>query len=160
MMDITRRKTPTSGLSSFDDVDTIFDDLFRSFSSALRVPRSVNVPAVDIFSEDDHSLVVELTAPGFDRDDINISIHDGVLDIRGERTDKDEKKDKRSYISRENSTRFIRRIALPKGATGEKISAELDKGVLKLTIPVDKTEPQRIEIAAPKQKQMAESAKP
>jgi HSP20 family protein len=156
MMDIPRRKSPTYGLSASNDIDTIFDDLFRTFSSALRMPSGVNVPSVDIFSDDDCSMVVELTAPGFDSDDLAISVHDGVLDIRGERANKDDKKDKRSYMSRENSTSFIRRIALPEGASGEKITAELDKGVLRLMVPVEKTEPQRIEIASPKTKHLAD----
>lgn len=142
------RRSPTLGLSALTDFDRLFDDMFGSFHLPST---SLSLPSVDIYSEDDNSMVVEMQAPGFDRDNIEISVNNGVLEIRGERTEKKEQGDKkRSYMVRENSSSFARRIVLPDGADSEKIAAELDKGVLRVRIPVERTQAKRIEIAAPK----------
>ena len=142
------RRNPALGVSAFDDFDRLFDDLFSSFAQPAR---SLGLPSADIYSEDGRNMVVELQAPGFDRDDISISVNDGVLEIRGQKTEKEESKD-RQWMVRESSAAFARRIALPKGADSEGITAELDKGVLKVTVPVEQREAKRIEIAAPKAK--------
>ena len=139
-------RNPNVGLSAFNDFDRLFDDLFSSFAQ----PASHVLPSVDIYSEDDHYMVVEMQAPGFDREHIDISVNEGVLEIRGQRTEKEE--NKRQWMVRESSSSFARRIALPKGADSENISAELDKGVLKVVVPVELPEARRIEIAAPKSK--------
>lgn len=150
------RRNPTLELSPFRDFERMFDDLFSSFS---RPDTSLSLPSVDIYSEDDQSMVVEMQAPGFDRDDIEINVTGSVLEIRGERTEKEEHKDKkRSYMVRENSTSFARRILLPEGADTENVSAELDRGVLRVSIPVEQRQAKRVEIAAPRSKGSARLA--
>lgn len=145
MMDLIRRPSSTLGLSTFEEMDKLFDNFWRSLSLPTG---SFNLPAVDIYSNDDKSMVVALAAPGYDENDIDISVRDGVLEIRGEKTAKEEEKDKRSYMVRESTASFARRVVLPEGADADKISAELDKGVLKVTVPVERPEAKRIKITA------------
>lgn len=148
MMDLIRRRPATVGLSVFNDFDKLFNDLWRSFN----VPSTeLSLPSADIYSENDRHMVVELQVPGLEHKDININVRDdNVLEITGQRTEREEHKDKkRSYMVRESSTSFARQVVLPRGADTENISAELDKGVLKVTIPVEQPQPKRIEIAAP-----------
>ena len=141
------RRDPTVNLSPFSEVDRFFDDLFSSFTTPMS---TLNIPSVDIYREDDRNMVVELHVPGFDREDMQISVNNGVLEIRGERTEKEEHKGKkRSYMVRENSLSFARRIVLPEGADSEHINAALDKGVLTVTVPVERHEAKRVEIGAP-----------
>jgi HSP20 family protein len=91
-----------------------------------------------------------MQAPGFERDDIEISVRNGVLEVRGERKEKEEHKDsKRSYVVREQNSSFARRIVLPEGAESDNVAAELDNGVLKVTLPIHRPEAKRIEIAKP-----------
>lgn len=142
------RRTPTLNPSPLSDLDGLFDDLFSSFSVTNT---GLGLPSVDIYREDDQNMVVEMQAPGFSRDDIAINIDNRVLEIRGERTEKEEHTGKkRSYLVRESSHRFARRIVLPDGADSEKITAELDKGILKVIVPVERHEAKRVEIAEPK----------
>jgi HSP20 family protein len=149
MLNIVRHR-PAVEMPVLHDIDSLFDDLFRSFSAP---GTAVSLPSVDIYSEDDKSMTVEVQAPGFDRDDIEISVNNGALEIRAHKTEKEEHKDKkRSYMVREISANFARRIMLPEGADSENIAAELDKGVLKVAIPVERPQAKRIEIAAPKGK--------
>jgi HSP20 family protein len=137
MLEIMRR-SPAIGLTStMSDFDKVFNDLFESFNLPSA---SLSLPSTDIYSENDNSMVVEMQAPGFDKKDIQINVKNGMLEISGKRTEKEEKKDnKKSYIVRESSSSFARRILLPEGADSEKISAELDKGVLKVTVPVEQS---------------------
>jgi len=150
MLGIVKRN-PTLGLSPFSEVDRFFDDFFDRFSSLAMANQNFTLPSVNIFSENDRDMVVEMEVPGYDQEDIRINLDGNILEIRGERSEKEEHKDKkRSYMVRENSQSFARRIVLPEGADTDKITAELDKGVLKVTVPFEQRESKRIEIAAPK----------
>lgn len=142
MFDVTRRPNDTLGLSTFEEMDKLFDNLWRS---AGLPAAQFAMPSVDIYSTDDNHMVVEMQAPGFDTDDIEMNVRNNVLEIRGE---KREKEGKRSYLVRERNASFARRVVLPEGADAENISAELDKGLLKVTVPVHRPEAKRIEIKA------------
>jgi len=135
----------SASLPVFDDFDRLFNDLWRSFSEPSRL---INAPAADIYSEDNKHMVIELPAPGFDQSNLDIGVRNGVLEISGQRTDHDEQKSKRSYVMRGTSSSFTQRIALPEGANADSITAELDKGVLKLTIPVERPQAKRIPITS------------
>jgi HSP20 family protein len=138
------RHTSNLGLSTVEEVDKLFNSMLRSFSMPSL---SFNLPTVDIYSEDDNHMVVELPAPGFTKDQIEISVRDGVLEVRGSINEKEEHKDKkRSYVVRERTSSFARRIVLPEGAQPDDITAELDKGLLKITVPVTRPQAKRIEV--------------
>ena len=125
------------------------DDLLNNFVGNMPAA-SGTVPAMDIYTEDDKQLVAEVQAPGFDKDDIDVSVHDGVLEIKGEKHEKEENKDKkRSYMMRESHASFYRSIALPKHADGDNVEAHFDKGVLKVTVPFKELPaPKKISITA------------
>lgn len=147
MLDLMRRPSTTLGLSTFEEMDKLFDTVWRSFRN---LPAgSFALPSIDIYSEDDRHMVVELPAAGFSEGDVDISVRDGVLEIRGERTEKKEQKDKqRTYMVRESTASFARRVVLPEGADANNISAELDKGLLRIVVPVERPEAKRIKIKA------------
>lgn len=147
MTNLIHRRPTSLGLPIFNDFDKLFNDLWRSFN----VPSTeLSLPSADIYSEDDKQMVIKLQVPGLEHKDININIRDdNVLEISGQRTEREEQKDKkRSYMVRESSTSFARQVVLPRGADINNISAELNKGVLRVTVPVKRTQPRRIEIAA------------
>lgn len=147
MMDLIRRPSSTLGLSTFEEMDKLFDNFWRSVDSASS---TFSLPSLDIYSEDDKHMVVEMQAPGFDSKDIEINVRDGVLEIRGQKSQKQEEGDKkRSYMVRESNASFARRVVLPEGADADNIAAELDKGLLKVTVPVNRPEAKHIKIVAP-----------
>lgn len=156
MFDLIRRPNDILGLSTFEEMDKLFDNFLRSTG----LPSAgFSLPSVDIYSQDDNHMVVEMQAPGFDTDDIELNVRNGVLEIRGEKRTKEEEKDgKKSYMVRESNASFARRVVLPEGADADNISAELDKGILKVTVPVHRPEAKRIKIAAPKSKGKAKLA--
>jgi HSP20 family protein len=90
-------------------------------------------PAVDIKDEGDHYLV-EVDLPGLSKEDVEVMVGEGVLDITAKRESNREESDE-SYIRRERGfVSFHRRLNLPDDATEEKLEAKLDDGVLKVLV--------------------------
>ncbi len=142
------RQPANLGLSTFEEIDNMFDKMLRS----LALPStSFNLPTVDIYSEDDNHMVVEIPAPGFNEDNIDISVHDNILEVRGQISEKSTEKDhKRSYMVRERTSSFARRIVLPESANTDDITAELDQGLLKITVPVERPKAKQIKVQSGK----------
>ncbi len=111
------------------------EKLEESFFAPLGTQATLFAPATDVYVEDDKQLVVEAHLPGLSEKDVEVSVHEGVLEIRAEKTEKEEKKGKRKYIRRESATSYFRRIALPDNADESKISAHFEDGMLKVTVP-------------------------
>ena len=152
MMDIIRRPSSSLGLSTFEEFDRLLDDFWRKGS----LPSGFQMPSVDIYSEDDRHMVVEMQAPGFAEDDIEINVRNGVLEIKGETSTKqEENKQKRNYLMRESRASFARRVVLPDGANADNITAELDKGILKITVPVERPEAKKISVTSGSNKKLA-----
>ena len=111
--------------------------------------KGVNIPTTDVFTKD-NNLVVEAHLPNFEQKDVNIEVENGALVIKAERHEKEEDKGKQ-YVVRESSSSFYRRIALPKRADADKIEAQLDDGVLKVSVPLAPLpEPKKIAISSKK----------
>lgn len=147
-MNMIRRNDPFSGLLN---LHSQIDDMFNSFFAA---PAGAQAPAMDIYTEDDKQLVAEVQAPGFTKDDIEINVNNSVLEIKGEKHQKQEDKTKkRSYMVRESHTSFYRSIALPKYADADNVSANFDDGVLKVVVPFKELPvPKRVSIGEGKKK--------
>jgi len=93
-------------------------------------------PSVDI-SESEKAYHVHAELPGIPKENIHVSIRDGMLEIRGNKQYKKETKDeKRNYSRVERSYgSFVRRIAVPKEVDVSKVKAKFDNGVLELEVP-------------------------
>lgn len=152
-------RRPLLGLSTFDDslFDRFFDDLFESFQTPSTF---ITTPSTDIFyTDDDKVLRIDMEVPGYDREDVEMSVDNNVLEIRGKRSDKTTEEDQgRKYAVRERNASFVRRVVLPDGADSEKIAAEMENGILSVTVPVDRPEARRIAISAPKNQRKAKLA--
>lgn len=107
----------------------VLERLFEGDTSAsgIRVEESV----------EGNTLVVRAEVPGVDPDkDVSVSIVDGSLEIKAERREKSEQKDKNSYRSEFRYGSFVRRVALPEGVKQDDISASYKDGVLEVRTPV------------------------
>ena len=103
-------------------------------------------PAVDIKEEDDRFLVLA-DIPGVDPDDIEVSMENGILSIKGERkSEHTEEKEGYKRIERSYGS-FHRRFTLPESANPEGISAKSKHGSLEVVIPKREAEqPRRISV--------------
>ena len=80
------------------------------------------------------SFVVRADVPGVKDEDIDISLHNNVLNISGVRNAEERKEDDSYFLYERQYGSFSRSFALPEAADGEKVEAKIDGGVLTLTI--------------------------
>jgi HSP20 family protein len=112
----------------------------------------LSLPTTDVYTNNDKELVVEAHLPHFEDKDVHVEIEKNVLVVRAERHEKQEDKDKK-YVVRESSSSFYRRIHLPERANTDKIEADLENGVLKVTVPFKELpQPKKIAIASKSKK--------
>jgi HSP20 family protein len=125
------------------EVDRLFEDFTRGIAPANG--GSMLMPSIDV-TETDKEIEVTVDLPGLERKDVDISLENDVLTIRGEKkieTKSDEKagkdgkdaKDKTYHIAERTYGVFYRVIQLPPGIDPSKVQASMSKGVLKVTIP-------------------------
>jgi HSP20 family protein len=119
------------------------DDLFRRFFSGEREESdqlSVTgwMPAMEVF-EREGQYVIRADVPGIDPKEVEVSVLDDALTIKGERKKSHEVKEKESCYSETAYGRFERRLALPKGIDPEKITARFENGVLEVSVALPQT---------------------
>lgn len=134
--------TPAFGLRR--EIDRLFDDMFGH--TALQT-QSAWSPAVDI-REDEKELTILAELPGMKLDDVEITCDNGILTIRGEKSETRKEGDERRYHLVERSYgAFTRSFQLPQGVDESKIEAAFDDGLLTVRIPkAALPQPKRIEI--------------
>jgi HSP20 family protein len=136
-MNITRyQRYPQSELGrAFDrlatlreEMDGLFDTSFRSF---FRTPGSFTVIA---------------EVPGMKKEDLVLSLHNGVLTISGER--KREQKSEQGFTSERYVGRFQRSVTLPASVDANQVKASYEDGLLKVILPKsEEAKPKQIEVS-------------
>lgn len=113
------------------EMDRLFDDVFDDRS---RSRESRWAPATNLVETDDE-YEVSLELPGFDRDDLEVTVEQGVLNISGRRTAEHDQ-EARTYHLRERATgQFSRSFSLPNSVDAGDVTAEFDRGLLKVHLP-------------------------
>ena len=135
------------------DMERIFEDFFGSRWSPFRRSfwptrrQAVAMPAVevDLYEEKD-DIVVKAELPGMEKDEINISVSDHILTLKGEKKREEEVKDEDYHFSERSYGAFVRSIELPAQVQTEKAKASFKNGVLQIRLPKTE-EAKRKEIA-------------
>ena len=121
-------------------------EVARLFDERSDVVTSDWAPRVDI-KEEPNKFVLHADVPGVDPKEIDITMEDGVLTLRGRR-ELENVEERRNYkrIERFYGT-FHRRFSLPESADAEHIKAAAKDGVLTVEIPkLEKVQPRKIEV--------------
>ncbi|OEU44421.1 MAG: molecular chaperone [Desulfobacterales bacterium S7086C20] len=125
------------------------DRLWNRFSDETPFARTFSEmwsPSVDI-SETKDNFVVKAELPGLEAKNVNVSISGDILTIRGEKKTEEEEKDEHYHRVERYSGSFQRVFQLPSGVKADKIEANFDKGVLKVTLPkVEEAKKKEIEV--------------
>jgi HSP20 family protein len=103
-------------------------------------------PAVDII-EDEKEFLVKAELPEVKKEDVHVTVENGVLTIQGERKFEKEEKNKRYHRTERSYGSFTRSFGLPEGADAGKVKAEFKDGLLQIHMP-------KSESARPKQIQV------
>ena len=110
-------------------------------------------PPVDIHETPD-TLVFNVEVPGFKENELTLRAENGVLTLEGERKFENKKNEKNFHRVERSYGRFVRSFTLPGNVSTEKISAQLNEGVLSIELPKrEEAKPKSIPIGAG-QKQM------
>eukprot|EP01037_Dinobryon_pediforme_P021756 gene21756-22715_t len=119
------------------EIDRMFEDFSTGWPArTLSATSGFLVPKINV-TETDKGLEITADLPGVDQKDIQLDLNDGVLTIKAEhKAEKEENDEKKQYhlVERSYGT-FLRRLELPFEADEDKIVANFDKGVLKVTVP-------------------------
>ena len=91
-------------------------------------------PAVDMIDQKDE-IVLRADLPGIDEKDIEVTVQDGTLTVRGERKEEKEEKKENYYYSERTYGAFTRTLMLPTGVDPDKVKATFSKGVLEVHLP-------------------------
>lgn len=149
-----RNRRPFGNLvtSDFFDMEDFFDNRF--WNEGLLNDRFWNgrkgEPALNI-KETDDNFEIELAAPGFAKKDFEVTIEDGCLNIKAEKSTSEEEK-KEDYTRREFSyNSFERSLQLPENVKEEELKAKYNDGILSFKLvkkePVKKLKPKKVEIS-------------
>lgn len=128
-----------------DDLNTLFElPVWSNFGRQTQL-FSGWTPALDLYQNNDNVVaVVEL--PGMRKEDIEISLHDGMLTISGERKTETAKEDKAERSERYVGT-FRRSISLPTRVDANKVGATYKDGILTVTLPkAEEAKPKQIQV--------------
>jgi HSP20 family protein len=134
-------------LREIEDMQRRFDTLFGqtaggggplSLLGTERLTDSDWTPAVDI-AEGPESYLINAELPDVRKDDVKLSIQDGVLMMTGERRAEKEEKNRRYYRVERSFGRFERSFTLPSAVDENKISASFSNGVLHVVVPKTST---------------------
>jgi HSP20 family protein len=133
-MTVLTRWEPFRDLGTLQDrMNRLFRESYRSEGGEESLTTSSFAPPVDVY-EDEHNITLKIEVPGIDEKDIDVRIENNILTVHGERKfEKEEKEENYRRVERQYGS-FTRSFTLPTTLDSEQISADYEKGVLKIKL--------------------------
>lgn len=130
------------------EMDATMQRFFRPMAESKGLVPRTWAPRVDV-EETDKAILVKADLPGVNPSEVEISVCDGMLVLRGERKEEKEEKGKTTHRVERFTGNYYRAIDLPAGVDTEKIAAESANGVITVTIPKSPAvQPKKIAVKA------------
>lgn len=135
------------GSDRSSEMGRLFDDLF-GYTPRLAT-WSPWMPAADLFETSDE-FVLEMELPGFDSEELEVTVEHGILTVSGHRTTEGENGERVNYHVRERSyDRFSRSFSLPRSVNADEVDAGYENGILRVTLPkAAEAKPRHISVKA------------
>jgi HSP20 family protein len=149
--------SPYGGRGFYDphsEVNRLLDEMFGNLGSTSgrqqRTQQTQWAPALDVV-QDGGDLLIRAELPGVKREDVEITLHERVLTISGERRAEEQREGSGYYVRERRHGSFRRSLVLPHDVEEGQVSAQFEDGVLEVRVPGGATElvPKRIEIQGP-----------
>lgn len=138
---------------AFGRLSNLREEIDRLFEAPLselgRMPSVLSgwTPAVDLIEDKEH-VIVRAELPGMKKEDIEVTLHEGALNIAGERKSEKKVEEAGLYRSERFFGRFQRTIALPAPVASDKVKAEYKDGILTITLPkTEEAKPKQIDVS-------------
>jgi len=116
-----------------NEMDRVFDRFLEPRWYEFE-PEGEWAPMVDV-SETKDAIVVKVDIPGVEQKDINVSLQDQVLTIKGEKRQEKEEKDEKYHRVERSWGAFTRSFRMPMAVAGDKVTATFKDGALTVTLP-------------------------
>ena len=149
--------SPYRGRGFYDpqsEVHRLFDEMFGNVERTSGRQQGAQpmqwAPTLDVLDEDG-DLLIRAELPGVKREDVEITLHERVLTISGERRAEEPREGSGYYVRERRHGSFRRSLVLPHDIEEGQISARFEDGVLEVRVPGAATElePKRIQIQGP-----------
>ena len=128
------------------EMDTMFERLLGGWLPTTLSGEGPWGPAVDV-RETENEVIVEVEIPGLGPEDLNVSVTDGTLTIKGEKKLEREEKRGDFRLAERSYGSFSRTVALPMHVKADKAEAVQRQGVLTITLPkTEKSRAKKIEV--------------
>ena len=135
------RWSPMNPASLFNEVDRLFERPYARTASEWSI-------ALDV-AETEEAYLVKATVPGINPDEMEITLEDGVLSLKGEIKQDEEVEEAKYHVRERRYGSFSRSIRFPMAVNGDAVEATYTNGVLSLNIPkADAAKPKRIVVNA------------
>jgi HSP20 family protein len=145
-MTIVRWNSPDDRAAYQARMNRILDGFYSRPQEDLT--RGAWVPAVDIYSNGRHELVLKAELPDMKEEEIDLTVEDNTLTLRGEKKRDTEVTEEQFHRIERSYGSFARTFALPPTVDAGKVSAEYKGGVLTVRLPLrEDAKPNRIKIA-------------
>jgi HSP20 family protein len=143
------RRTGSLATFGWDDFDRVFDSFWKGVGAARLPAASAYTPRID-FTETDSELRIAAELPGLEEKDIQVSLDDGVLTIRGERTSEAKHEDAKEVRHVETyHGKYERSLRLPSEVDADAVKAVYRNGILTVTLPkVAQPQPRVIQVTS------------
>ncbi len=154
-MTVLTRWDPFREFSTLQDrMNRLFRESYGPEGREEALTTSTFAPAVDVY-EDEHNVLLKIEVPGIDEKDIDIRIENNTLTVHGERKfEKEEKEENFRRVERSYGS-FTRSFTLPNTVDHENVTADYDKGVLKIKLAKKaEAKPKQIKISVGSPKQV------
>ena len=109
-------------------------DPFAGFPSLPRLRGGLADVKFDV-SESEDAIEISAELPGIDQKDVELTLAEGVLTIKGEKKTETEEKEKDYYCRERRFGSFVRSFRVPDSVDEAKVKASFDKGVLEVVLP-------------------------
>src|SRR5689334_986546 len=133
-MTVLTRWDPFREFSTLQDrMNRLFRDSYATEGRDEALTTSTFAPAVDVY-EDEHNVTLKVEVPGIDEKDIDVRIENNTLTVHGERKfEKEEREENFRRVERQYGS-FSRSFTLPSSVDPGQVSADYEKGVLKIQL--------------------------
>jgi len=144
-MNTMLRWSPTRQFHFHPDTDNLFERFFGATDEAQRLSW---LPAAEGRMENG-TYVIQLALPGVDPKDVNVSLMDNVLTVKGERKADHDTAGKDYFVREVAYGAFERNFALPEGVNAAHVEAKYERGMLEVRVPAPQAAtPRTIEVKA------------
>ena len=129
-----------------DRINRVFNDAYGRADDGLTTSGAW-VPPVDVYQNGDHEVVLVAELPAMKREDIDITVDDGTLTIKGEKRVPSDLEEEQFHRIERRYGIFSRSFSLPQTVDAGKVAAEYKDGVLTVRLPTrEEAKPRQIKV--------------